>query len=139
MRAVAGLSAALLVSACGTLQAPDWVTNRLPLEPCGTEAVVPDVQARTCLFDAYRAGRGAELITNESTIEGDPWTTYRRVHENGTVEMFIDATQDRFGSGEWERYRCEELISVAEANAANWGYPEDAVFVEQGCEPLPIP
>ena len=58
-----------------------------------------DAEARTCLLEAFEEGRGAELITTQTSVEGDPITRYIRVHENGTVEIFHDATQDQYGSG----------------------------------------
>ena len=121
---------------------PDWIVNRLPLASCGAEAIDPsgtsvNVGARGCLLAAFQAGEGAELISTQATEEGDPVTRYYRVHENGTVEIFVDATRDRFGSQRWERYRCERLVSADDLNPdlAN----EERVFVEQDCEELPIP
>ena len=113
MRPAAGfVAAAALVAGCGILPAavPDWVANRQPLESCGEE-VLEQAQpfaraARECLFQAFLDGRAAELISTQPTIEGDPITRYIRVHENGVVEIFVDATRDRFGSGAWERIRC---------------------------------
>jgi hypothetical protein len=138
----------ILVAGCGVLapaSQPDWITNRLPLTLCGVEDVAQggegmNIDARRCLLAAYQAGDGAELISTQPTIEGDPITRYIRVHENGTVELFVDATQDAFGSGRWERYRCERLLTVAEPNdPPDLVFPNDLVFVEDGCEPLPIP
>jgi hypothetical protein len=139
-----GLGTLVLLAGCAFLVQPDWIVNRLPLELCGTEHVDQggdfDVEARRCLLAAYDAGEGAELITTQQSVEGDPITRFIRVHVNGTVEMFVDATQDRFGSGEWERYRCERLLPVGEANdPPDTVFPAGMVFVEDGCEPLPIP
>jgi len=136
---------ALLLAACSGFYPPDqpeWIVNRLPLASCGAEAIDPsgtsiNVEARGCLLAAFQAGEGAELISTQATEEGDPVTRYYRVHENGTVEIFVDATRDRFGSQRWERYRCERLVSADDLNPdlAN----EERVFVEQDCEELPIP
>jgi hypothetical protein len=145
MRLVA-LPAAALLTACGLLPSapPDWVVNRQPLAACGEEVLEQgessDAAARACLFDAYQAGRGAELITTQPTIEGDPWTRYIRVHDNGVVELFVDATRDRFGSGRWERFLCERLVSVEEANdPPDLVFPAEMVFVEENCRELPVP
>jgi hypothetical protein len=123
---------------------PDWVTNRLPLESCGTEdyghGEGADVEARTCLLEAFEDGRGAELITTQTSVEGAPIVRYIRVHDNGTVEIFHDATCDDFGSGTWERLRCERLVAVEELNdPPDLAFPETDVFVEDGCEALPVP
>ena len=126
------LFATAMLAACGFLPPtpPDWVTNRLPLESCGVDDGA-EADARRCLLEAFLAGQGAELISTESTIEGDPITRYVRVHENGVVEIFVDATQDRYGSGEWERIVCAELVPVE--------MPTGLVFGEQGCREQPVP
>ena len=135
MRTVGLVAAAALLTACGSLAAPapDWVVNRNPLAACGVEELGADLEydegPRTCLMNAYLDGRGAELITNQVTDEGDPITGYVRVHENGVIELFIDATRDAAGSGTWERWGCEALSHEAGAR----------VFVPDGCRQLPIP
>lgn len=136
MRAAAVL-AGVLATGCGLLPSapPEWVVNRNPLPSCGEEVLeqgeVGDVEARTCLLEAYQEGRAAELVSTFPTIEGDPITRYVRVHENGVVEIFHDATRDSFGSGEWERIRCEALIPAAD--------PPGQVFLENGCTQEPVP
>jgi hypothetical protein len=145
MRAALLLGSILALAGCTLLAGePGWVTNRLPLESCGAEDVGQEgdmnVQARQCLLAAYQAGAGAELISTQVSIEGDPITRFIRVHENGTVELFVDATRDAYGSGEWERYRCERLVPVADANdPPDLVFPDEFVFIEDGCEPLPLP
>jgi hypothetical protein len=140
----AAILAAILVTGCGLLPAPDWVVNRRPLPSCGEEMLEQgeggDVALRTCLLEAYQEGRPAELVSTQPTIEGDPITRYIRVHENGVVEIFHDATRDRFGSGGWERLVCDRLVPVAEANdPPDNVFAETMVFIEVGCEALPVP
>jgi hypothetical protein len=143
MRLAAGLAMAVLVAGCGILPGavPDWVVNRQPLEPCGEESPGGmNDDARACLLEAYEAGQGAELISTQTTVEGDPITRYIRVHENGAVEIFVDATRDQFASGIWSRLVCDRLIPVAEANdPPDLVFPDAMVFTEDGCEELPIP
>jgi hypothetical protein len=136
----------VLLCGCGLLPSvqPEWVVNRKPLESCGQEQVGhgegTDVAARTCLLEGFEGGRGAELISTVTSVEGDPITRFVRVHENGTVEIFVDATRDQFGSGAWERLVCERLLPVAEVNdPPDLVFPDSEVFVEDGCEPLPLP
>jgi hypothetical protein len=135
MRAAGLVATAAVLAACGSLAAPtpDWVVNRNPLAACGVEELGADLQydegPRTCLMNAYLDGRGAELITHQITDEGDPVTGWVRVHENGVVELFIDATLDRAGSGSWERWRCDALSHEEGPR----------VFVPDECEQLPIP
>jgi hypothetical protein len=63
---------------------PHWVVNRQPLERCGdgiVEADSPEAEAaQTCILEAFRAGRGAELVTSGEMATGDPLTSYVRVH-----------------------------------------------------------
>jgi len=132
---LAALAITVLAAGCDLLPAgpPDWVTNREALPACGAEEVTagrqPNREARECLLDAWREGRAAELISERPSVEGDPITTIYRVMPDGTMDMFIDATRDRFGSGEWERYVCTGLRPVR----AEDGLGEEWVFVEEGC------
>src|SRR5688572_1706497 len=121
---------------------PDWIANRQPLQTCGHETVEADglpanVKGRRCLLVALRAGDGAELISTQTTEEGDPVTSYYRVHENGTIELFVDATRDRFGSRTWERYSCDSLVPVDAINPDLAS--RERVFLELDCVGLPIP
>jgi hypothetical protein len=128
----AGLAAAILLAGCGLMPSrePEWFTNRMPLASCGTEVEGenPDVAARRCLLEAYRAGRGAELIMRGQMGTGEPLTSYLRVHENGTIEMFLNLGADPSAPGAWERFRCEILAP-----------DPDHVFIQEGCELLPVP
>jgi hypothetical protein len=45
-----------------TLPPPSLVL-RTPLPPCGVVVGIPVREERTCILDAYEAGRGAELVT----------------------------------------------------------------------------
>ena len=93
--------------------------------------------ARLCLLDAVRAGRGAEMISTTTTIEGDPITSIIRVHPDGVVEVLLDNTRDRFGSGEWERVECTVPRRVQGArDDPILVDPEELVFVQDGCEPV---
>ena len=146
MHRAASLPAAIILFGCGILpgELPEWVANRQPLASCGSEVLEQgeshDEEARLCLLEAYLAGRGAELISTEPTVEGDPITTFIRVHENGVIEVFVDATRDRFGSGRWERIGCQDLVPVEEANdPPDVVFTPDMVFIQEGCEELPVP
>lgn len=121
---------------------PDWVANREPLESCGHEEAGLgegiDPAARACLLEAFESGGSAELTSTMTSVEGDPTTRIIRVLEDGTIEVFVDATLDNYGSGEWERLRCAALVPVAEVNdPPDLFYPEEHVFVEEGCEAVP--
>ena len=130
----------LPLAGCGVLPSvqPEWVVNRLPLAACGEEVVErgdTDVEARQCLLDAFRAREGAELITTQTTGQEGRVTRYLRVHENGTIEVFTDATQDPTGSGTWERETCGQMLGADEVRDV-W---VDEVFVLLNCEAQPVP
>ena len=86
--------------------------ERTPLPSCGTVEVAhtapsgPEVE---CFAEALREGRAAEVVVRSSTTEGDPVVSYYRTEPGAEgIEVFHDATQDAFGSGTWEHYRCLE-------------------------------
>ncbi len=125
----AAATIALALSGCWILGGPPpaFVADRAALPACGEETSshgeTRNVAARQCLFDAYMAGSAAEFIVTESSVEGDPVTRITRVLGPGAVQVFVDATRDRFGSGRWEELRCSGL----EPSDGNM------VFVEDGC------
>lgn len=130
---------ALLVG-CGLVAGaePEWVANRKPLPACGQETVVrgdTDVRARQCLYDAYRAGGDAELISTQAITEGRLITSYMRVHANGAIEVFTDSTRDSLNPGGWERETCGQMLGAEEVRDV-W---IEEVFVILDCETQPIP
>ena len=131
---------ALVLAGCGLVPAaiPEWVANRQPLESCGEEAHLPgstNVEARRCLLEAYEAGRGAELISEQQITAERVVTRYMRVHENGTIELFVDATRDPLGSGGWERQTCGQMLPAEEVRDV-W---IDEVFIILDCDAQPVP
>lgn len=140
-RAWVGLAVAVFaLGGCGLAPSgqPDWIVNRNPLRSCGEEMVErgdTDVEARQCLLDAFRAGEGAELITTQPSGQDGRVTRYLRVHENGTIEIFTDATQDPTGSGAWERETCGQMLGADEVRDV-W---VEEVFVLLDCQSQPIP
>ncbi|HSK92484.1 MAG TPA: hypothetical protein VLA76_00335 [Candidatus Angelobacter sp.] len=125
-----------LLAGCALLPAaPDWVTDRPPLPACGVELMTDeggeDGEARRCLLAAWEAGEEAELITRFTTADGDTTTRYLRVRAGGVIELFVDATLDALGSGQWERWACDSLAPVADDGGT------ELVFTEQGCRTLP--
>lgn len=140
MRAGWPLLFGLLLCGCGLLSSaqPDWVANRQPLAACGEEVLErgdTDVEARQCLLDAFRAGEGAELISTQAAGQDGQITRYLRVHENGTIEIFTDATADPTGSGAWERETCTQMLGADEVRDV-W---VEEVFVMIDCQSQPIP
>ncbi|WP_236737528.1 hypothetical protein [Mycobacteroides franklinii] len=94
------------------LPPPKAFTDRTPLSSCGSytfgfkDHAVPAAQ-RDCMNVARTSGRGAELKLVESTIEGDPVTTYYRVFSRRQkVEVFIDYSGDQFSNFGWSHFFC---------------------------------
>ena len=143
IRAAYGRIASLLavtafLAGCALVPAtPEWVTDRRPLPACGVELVTAEggmeADARRCLLAAWEAGDEAELISRFTTADGDTTTRYLRVHANGSIEIFVDATLDALGSGRWERLECDSLAPVADDGET------ELVFTEQGCQTVTLP
>jgi hypothetical protein len=98
------------LTGCAGTGPPTAFEERPPLMSCGTVTVAhaepagPEVD---CFAEAIEDGRAAELVVRGTTIEGDPVVDYyRTVPGTPGIEVFHDATQDAFGSGTWEHYRC---------------------------------
>ena len=112
LAAVAAI-AAWVAAACGG-PAPTAVPSG-PIA-CGEEAPGLggnlNAQARACFWEAYEQHRPAEFKVTITTIEGDPIPMTYRVLADGTVEVTIDSTADKFGSGKVSVYDCPELIRV---------------------------
>jgi hypothetical protein len=69
-----------------------------------------DAEARACFWAAYEQHRPASFTTIKPTIEGDPISWTYRVLEGGAVEITVDSTKDKFGSGEIVVMDCPDLI-----------------------------
>lgn len=120
--------AAVAIAACdllgGTIplggptfaDAPAAVTQRVSLPPCGEETVGLnegfDIEGRECLWAAYGEGRPAEFVSTLSTMEGDPITFIYRVLPDGSVEVFIDSTHDKWSAMTWLHLACPGLSLV---------------------------
>ncbi|SFT40403.1 hypothetical protein SAMN05660657_00560 [Geodermatophilus amargosae] len=94
---------------------PAAFTGRDPLPACPAQdlgqggAVTGEVLA--CL-DAGRTGDGAELAVTRPTTEGDPITSWYRARPGVPgLEVFVDGSRDRFGTGDWLRLECPGAAS----------------------------
>jgi hypothetical protein len=103
---------------------PAEVANRPPLRFCGVErapAPTPmeyiDPVVRACFWDVWQAGGQAEFASVQSTMEGDPIATIYRLTPDGSIEVLVDGSRDRFGSGGWTLTRCASLMEDAEGQA----------------------
>ncbi|MGF9662677.1 hypothetical protein AAIH25_12485 [Arthrobacter crystallopoietes] len=104
--------------------APETFRNRAALPPC--RDVVLDQgerlgpEALKCLERGY-AEDGAELAVALPTVEGDMLVSHYRVTpRTPSLQVFHDATRDKFGSGEWTESSCP-LPQGAESIAACLG------------------
>jgi hypothetical protein len=124
IRAVALLAVAAAVGGCGSpdSRAPGAFVHRQPLASCGKihlsqtqvsggETVPADAWA--CLDAAFKSG--AELVVEMPTSEGAQVVSYYRVGPDiDGMEVFHDATRDRFGSQAWSHELCPDTTTTTE-------------------------
>jgi hypothetical protein len=95
---------------------PGAFRNRAQLPACGTVEAMhqePAGAAVDCFEQALRRGEGAELVVRYFTTEGDPIVEYyRTIPGTAGVEVFTDATEDRYGSRAWSHRRCPDARSL---------------------------
>lgn len=96
---------------------PDEIANRRPMPFCGVEkAPAPqpmefiDRAVRLCFWNAAQSRAEAEFVSIQTTMEGDPLAVVYRLSADGTVEVFTDFTQDRFGGGAWQVSTCQRVV-----------------------------
>ncbi|WP_432493679.1 hypothetical protein [Kineococcus gypseus] len=121
--AVALLTSAVLVSAWVLWQltaagrAPRAFTERDPYRTCPPVHVPqgrepPPLQE--CLTSPGARREGVEVRVTTLTTEGDPVRTYYRALPGGAgVEVFVDATDDSFGSERWEHLHCPDVAALS--------------------------
>ena len=116
---ITGCDALDLFTNDGTVRfdtAPTIVRERAVLPACGQERVRLGVDAnvagRHCLWSAYQERRPAEFITTQWSIEGDPLTWIYRILPGGSVEVFIDSTQDTWSNRTWLHLACPGLSLI---------------------------
>ncbi|MEL7157610.1 MAG: hypothetical protein AAFN30_13540 [Actinomycetota bacterium] len=82
--------------------------DETPRGPAGSSAehLIHDDGAGDCFLARWQARSPAELIRASPTIEGDIVVMIQRVTNTGEAELYVDFTDDNFGTGRWERYEC---------------------------------
>lgn len=99
---LAGL-AAVLVAVIDSQRDPSEFRDRTALPTCDSTEVRSDgtvpPAAAACLDAAINNGRGAELRVAMYTDEGDEISAYYRAWPSGGVEVFVDNTNDSYGTG----------------------------------------
>jgi len=109
--------AVLAVLTTGCAAASDDIEEqwkaRTSYPTCGDVTLKPDQplkrQARaelTCMRRALRHGKGAELTITRTTVEGDPVREYYSLSPQGTLQLYVDSTDDRFGARKWTVDHC---------------------------------
>ena len=100
--------AAVIASSKASADAPAAFRDRATFRSCGEVVLeqggqIPPARIR-CL--AATPSQGRELVVESPTTEGDPIVRYYRTGPdlNG-VDIFVDATRDRFGGG-WQHSLC---------------------------------
>lgn len=101
---------------------PAAIAMRRPLPFCGLEqapapqpGIFVDAAVRSCFWDAHNAGREAEFVSVQSTMEGAPIATVYRLLAGGTVEVLTDWSQDPFGAAPgWTISTCTGLVEATE-------------------------
>lgn len=73
----------------------------------GLEGPTAELEAGyDCLVAAFQEGKPARLIVTRSTMEGDPLPMTYLVTGPNSLSFIVDATQDKFGSGQVEQQTC---------------------------------
>lgn len=82
------------------------------VEVCGW---MDDPAAMDCFKEAVDAGRGAELFSRNTTVEGDPIYSILRSDPDGGVVEFIDSSQDQFAVVDFYHWICNRVLVESDA------------------------
>jgi len=97
---------------------------------CGHEVQVHgrgiNDSARDCLWDAYQAGREADLAMTVHTVEGDPITYTLHVRSKTAIDV-VEDNRDHWGSPGVRRSTCSALARAPESNGHRG-------FLLEGCQ-----
>ena|GEM_PF-4735964 len=93
----------------------DSAEGRRRMPSCGTynagdgELAPADRAVRDCFLAAFGAGEQKEVTITATSIEGDPITTIYRVLGPDDLELFVDASTDKFAAVKTYHQRCRTL------------------------------
>jgi hypothetical protein len=106
---------------------PVLIVERQPLPFCGHDSIerlaIGDVRDREpweCLLAAGRAGAGGEVISDAFTVEGGSVREIVRLTPDGTIESWVDTTQDHLGNQGWVRLSCGTFADATIHAAEPW-------------------
>ena len=115
-----------------TTRRPRWGTGARSgsgsFENRNREPSAKQKAATRCLLDAFARGRPAELVATYRTIEGDPWAEYYRVLGPRRVEVFVNASDDRYANTGWAHWICSGLAYADSIDQ----------FVHEGCRAISV-
>jgi len=123
----AALALALLVATgCGGGGSDDGglsdsADGRRRMPSCGSYTVTAgelpaaDRSARDCFLAAFGNGTQKELSVTVHSMEGDPITTIYRVLGVNDVELFVDASADKFADVKQYHQRCTSVVEEGNA------------------------
>ena len=83
---------------------------------CGSYEAVPgelpaaDRAVRDCFLAAFGSGTEKEVTVTAPTIEGDALVTIYRVLGPNDVELFVDASADKFAAVKTYHQRCTGVV-----------------------------
>ncbi|MGY1829971.1 hypothetical protein ACI8AA_06010 [Geodermatophilus sp. SYSU D01180] len=115
MTRVGALLVALACAGCtSSAGTPGAVAGRAALPPCPVQDLGQGerVAADALACPAAGAADGAELVVTRPTTEGDPVTRWYRARPGVPgLEVIVDGSRDRFGTGDWLRLDCPAATS----------------------------
>jgi hypothetical protein len=109
------------------------------MQDCGNERQLHgkgySESTRTCIWNAFQAGRPARWSLTLYTIEGDPIRYELEIHSRTLLSLLIDS-RDRFGASGVSRRRCRMLTRNVEAGRISFelsgcqdASPEDRISI----------
>ncbi|MGY1730926.1 hypothetical protein ACI798_05345 [Geodermatophilus sp. SYSU D01045] len=110
-RAVVLLTALACAACAPSAGAPAAFTDRDALPACPAQDLGQGERVAADALACLAAGE-AELEVTRPTTEGDPVTSWYRARPGlPGLEVFVDGSRDRFGTGDWLRLDCPAATS----------------------------
>lgn len=111
------LGAALQTMGVDLSRAPREAAHLGSAQFCGYEIrhmqspAAGSAAARRCFLEHAAKNEAAVFVVSKTSNEGDPIISIYRWSSDGHLVMYIDATRDRFGSGDWQRGTCQRVTT----------------------------
>ena len=107
----------------------DSAGARRRMPSCGTFTATEDAltaeekAVRQCFLAAFRDGTQKEVTVTAPSMEGDPIVTIYRVLGPGDLELFVDASADKFADVKTYHQRCSSVAEGGNGLAAGGCVP----------------